>query len=128
MLHLRQTDLPLRGMSYNVVGAEQGNVPVSAFVVHAPPGKRVGLHVHPYDEVVFVIEGRARWAIDGRLVEAGPGDVLVVKAGEVHGFETVGADTLVQIDVHANPTFEQTAVDVPWPVVNGSERDQSVST
>lgn len=40
-------------------------------------------------------------------VEAGPGDILVVKSGEAHKFRCIGDVNLVQIDVHLGPRFIQ---------------------
>lgn len=44
--------------------------------------------------------------MDGQEFEAGAGDVLVIKAGEVHGFRCTEAP-LVQVDVHLSPTVIQ---------------------
>src|SRR5262249_22213885 len=62
-------------------------------------------HRHPYDEVQFIREGRARYVVEGKEFEAGAGDILVIKAGEGHSFECIGEGRLVQIDVHLSPTF-----------------------
>lgn len=75
------------------------------FVVMAEIGRGPRLHRHRYDELVYVIEGRSRWTVDGREFDAGPGDILVVRAGEKHRF--VSLTPLRQIDIHLNPTFEQ---------------------
>jgi mannose-6-phosphate isomerase-like protein (cupin superfamily) len=40
-----------------------------------------------------------------------PGDILVVKAGELHRFVAIGDEPLVQLDVHLGPRFEQTNVE-----------------
>ena len=104
---VREQDLPFVGMSHQFVGKDQGSVAMSAFLVHAPPGRGPVPHRHPYDEVAFVREGRVRWIVDGVEREGGPGDILVVKAGEVHSFVNIGEETLVQVDVHLNPTFVQ---------------------
>ena len=41
------------------------------------------------------------------LALAGAGDILVIKAGEVHSFRNTGDGPLVQLDVHLSPTFIQ---------------------
>ena len=35
------------------------------------------------------------------------GDILVIKAGEVHSFKCIGDAPLVQLDVHLSPRFIQ---------------------
>lgn len=60
-----------------------------------------------YDEVQIVREGRGLWTVNGEEFEAGAGDILVIKAGEVHGFRCIGDAPLVQVDVHLSPRFIQ---------------------
>lgn len=107
MHRVRQQDLPFIGSSHNFVGAEQGGVGISVFLFNGAPGSGPGPHRHPYDEVQFIREGRGRYVVDGREFEAGAGDILVIKAGEVHGFTCIGDGPLVQVDVHLSPTFIQ---------------------
>lgn len=105
MLRLRQQDLPFVGSSHQFVGADQGDVAVSVFLFNGAPGKGPGPHRHPYDEIQFIQSGRGRWTVNGEEFEAGAGDVLVIKAGEVHGFKCIGDEPLVQLDVHLSPRF-----------------------
>ena len=107
MLRIRQEDLPHVGSSYHFVGADQGNVGISVFLFHGKPGSGPGPHLHPYDEVQFVREGRGIWNVNGQEFEAGAGDILVIKAGEVHSFRAIGETPLVQVDVHLSPRFIQ---------------------
>ena len=85
MYRVRQQDLPFQGSSHHFVGADNGDVNV---------------------EVRF--EGRPR-ALDHRQKDskAGAGDILVIKAGEVHSFRCIGDGPLVQVDVHLSPRFVQ---------------------
>ncbi len=107
MLKLRQSDLPHRGSSHNFVGADNGDVGVSVFLFNGAPGSGPGPHRHPYDEIQFIQAGRGRYVVNGEQFEAGAGDVLIIKAGEVHSFTNIGDAPLVQLDVHLNPTFVQ---------------------
>lgn len=107
MYRIRKEDLPLIGSSYNFVGADHGNVDISVFMFNGQPGRGPGPHRHPYDEVQFILEGRGAWNVNGEEFEAGAGDVLVIKAGEVHSFKCIGEAALVQIDVHLSPRFIQ---------------------
>ncbi len=107
MYRTRQQDLPFLGSSHRFVGADHGDVSVSVFLLSALPGNGPGSHRHPYDEVQFVREGRGLWNVDGHEFEAGAGDILVIKAGEVHSFRCIGEAPLVQLDVHLSPNFIQ---------------------
>jgi quercetin dioxygenase-like cupin family protein len=107
MLKLRQSDLPLRGSSHNFVGADHAGVGVSVFLFNGVPGSGPGPHRHPYDEIQFIQSGRGRYVVNDEEFEAGAGDILVIKAGEIHAFTCIGDVPLVQLDVHVNPTFVQ---------------------
>jgi quercetin dioxygenase-like cupin family protein len=107
MYRVRQQDLPLIGSSHNFVGARNGDVGISVFLFHGQPGSGPGPHRHPYDEVQFIREGRGLWNVNGEAFEAGAGDILVIKAGEVHSFRCIGDAPLVQVDVHLSPEFIQ---------------------
>jgi quercetin dioxygenase-like cupin family protein len=107
MHRVRQEDLPFQGSSHQFVGADNGDVSISAFLLRALPGNGPGPHRHPYDEVQFVREGRGLYVVEGREFEVGAGDILVIKAGEIHSFVCIGEAPLVQVDVHLSPRFIQ---------------------
>jgi quercetin dioxygenase-like cupin family protein len=107
MYRTRQEDLPFKGLSHNFVGADNGAVNISVFLLRAPPGSGPGPHRHPYDEVQFVREGRGAYTVDGVDFEASAGDILVIKAGEIHSFRAIGDAPLVELDVHLSPRFIQ---------------------
>jgi quercetin dioxygenase-like cupin family protein len=55
------------------------------------PGVAFGKHRHPGEEIVYVIEGRLEYQIEGRPpVTLGAGEVLFIRAGEVHAAKNVG--------------------------------------
>jgi len=107
MYRVRQEDLPHRGSSHNFVGADHGDVNISVFLFNGKPDSGPGPHRHPYDEIQFIREGRGRYVVDGKEFEAGAGDILVIKAGEIHSFKCIGDGPLVQLDVHLSPRFIQ---------------------
>ena len=107
MYRIREQDLPFRGSSFNFVGVDNGDVSVSVFLFRGKPGAGPGPHRHPYDEIQFVQEGRGLWVVNGEEFEASAGDILVIKAGEVHRFKNIGDTPLVQLDVHVSPRFIQ---------------------
>lgn len=107
MLRLEQSDLPHRGSSHNFVGADHGGVGISAFLFHGLTGSGPGPHRHPYDEVQCIQSGRGLWVVEGREFEAGAGEILVIKAGEIHSFRCLGPEPLVQLDIHVSSRFVQ---------------------
>jgi mannose-6-phosphate isomerase-like protein (cupin superfamily) len=60
-----------------------------------------GLHVHGKQEERFeVVEGTMRFRLGRKQVIAGPGEVVVVPAGQKHDFANVGdEDALVRVEV-----------------------------
>jgi quercetin dioxygenase-like cupin family protein len=106
MSFINLEQLPFEGMSFEFHG-EKHDAPISAYIVHAPPGKGPPLHTHPYVEVIFMIEGKATVTIgdDTREVEAGA--IAVVPAETPHRFVNCGDTILRQLDIHASRKFVQ---------------------
>lgn len=86
---------------------------VSFFLVDMAPGRGPALHVHPYSETWIVTAGIAEMHIDGEIVVAEPGDILVVPANTPHGFTAVGDERLRMTCIHASDHFIQDWVDEP---------------
>ena len=107
MYRVRQEDLPFKGASHNFIGADNGDTNICAYLFSGLPSQGPGPHRHPYDEVQFIREGRGLYVVDGREFEAGAGDILVIKAGEIHSFKCIGDGPLIQVDVHLSPRFIQ---------------------
>jgi transcriptional regulator with XRE-family HTH domain len=57
-----------------------------------PPGHRTGFHAHPGDEHHIVLSGRIRITQGETVVEAGPGDYVLLDGTLPHDAETVGDD------------------------------------
>lgn len=107
MHRIHRDQLPHQGSSHRFVGADQGDVGMSSFLFDGLPGSGPGPHRHPYDEIQFIQSGRGRYVVEGVEFEAGGGDILVIKAGEVHQFTVIGEERLVQVDVHLSLRFIQ---------------------
>lgn len=84
---------------------------ISFFAVVAPPGKRVGLHVHDYTETWIVQEGRVLFHAAGESVEARVGDIMVVEPQTPHGFDTLGDEELKMMCIHDSPRIVQRFLD-----------------
>ena len=96
-------------------GYQHGDVPVSFFLVDAPPGGGPHLHRHPYAEVFVVQEGRASFTVGGETHEVTGGHIDLagerlagdaaarVRAGVAHVLEgrRVFADLTVEENLRA---------------------------
>ena len=107
MSFLSLEQLPFVGMSYDFIGVDHG-APFSAYIVNAQPGQGPPLHIHPYVEVAFTIEGTAMITVGEEKREVNAGGIVVIPANTPHRFVNSGASILRQIDVHASPRFIQT--------------------
>jgi quercetin dioxygenase-like cupin family protein len=82
---IKRTDLQRRDLS--VQGREVVQVRVDF-----DPGAAFGKHSHPGEEIVYVIEGRLEYQLEGQgPVTLGAGEVLFIPAGAVHAARNVGS-------------------------------------
>ena len=86
-------------------GHEHGDTEISMIFVDAAPGSGPSLHRHDYDEVFVVQEGQATMTAGDREVVVTAGDIVVVPAGQPHGFVNSGDGPLRQIDIHLSPRY-----------------------
>ncbi len=107
MSFLNLEQLPFIGMSYDFVGETHGS-PFSAYIVTARPGQGPPLHIHPYVEVAFTVEGSAMITVGDETREVRAGGIVVIPANTPHRFINSGDTPLRQIDIHASPRFIQT--------------------
>jgi len=52
-------------------------------------GEEVSTHTAPGDALVYILDGKARITIDGKIVEANAGDSIVMPANSPHALEAV---------------------------------------
>ena len=72
------------------------------------PGKGPVLHVHPYDEIFVVQEGRARFFVGDQVIDAEAGETVLGPAGLPHRFINLGPGRLQTFDIHMSPRWIQT--------------------
>jgi transcriptional regulator with XRE-family HTH domain len=56
------------------------------------PGRRTGFHAHPGDEHHLILSGRVRFTQGDTVVEAGPGDYVLLDGTLAHDAEVIGDD------------------------------------
>lgn len=72
------------------------------------PGTGPVLHVHPYDEVFVVQQGRARFFVGDEVIDAEAGETVMGPAGVPHRFVNLGPGRLQTLDIHLSPKWIQT--------------------
>lgn len=72
---------------------EQTDGALAMFEFGVAAGTRVPApHSHDaYDETIYGLEGVLTWTVGGETRDVGPGEVLTIPRGVVHGFDNVGA-------------------------------------
>ena len=107
---IRAADGAHRGgqWSGSVSGEALGSDVIVLFVAHDAVGDGPGRHVHPYDEVFVVTEGRARFEIGDETIDAEAGDVVKGPANVPHRYRNLGPGRLRTIDAHLSREWIQT--------------------
>jgi quercetin dioxygenase-like cupin family protein len=58
-------------------------------------GAGIGLHQHHKDEIYYVVGGRGRYLLDGKVHAVQAGDAMLTRPGSTHAIEQVGDEDLV---------------------------------
>lgn len=59
------------------------------------PGAGIGLHTHHHDEIYYVLEGQARYILDGSVHNVSAGTAMLTRSGSTHGIYQYGEKELV---------------------------------
>jgi quercetin dioxygenase-like cupin family protein len=79
-------------------------------------GNRCATALAPVEEVLTVLAGEVEIQLGESKIVPGSGQSLIVPAGQVHGFQNIGAATLHMHAVLASPIFEAWLVGSAEPV------------
>ena len=77
-------------------------------------GEGPTLHVHPYDEIFMINDGRARFTVGDRTIDAEAGDVVLGPANIPHGYQNLGPGRLDTLDIHLSPEWIQFDLARAW--------------
>ena len=77
-------------------------------------GEGPTLHVHPYDEIFTINEGRARFTVGDRVIDAEAGDIVLGPANIPHGYQNLGPGRLDSLDIHLSPEWIQYDLAEAW--------------
>ena len=65
------------------------------------PGMDTNPHSHPFEQVVYIVEGAVRFHIGDETHEAGPGSVIRIPPDVEHYAEPIGDKPALNLDVFA---------------------------
>ena len=82
----------------------QTNITLLRCATHVA-GEGPTLHVHPYDEIFVITEGRARFTVGDKTIDADAGDVVLGPANIPHGYQNLGPGRLDSLDIHLSPEW-----------------------
>jgi mannose-6-phosphate isomerase-like protein (cupin superfamily) len=91
----------------------QTNVTLIRYVTDVV-GEGPTLHVHPYDEIFTITEGRARFTVGDKIIDAEAGDVVLGPANIPHGYQNLGPGRLDSLDIHLSPEWIQYNLASAW--------------
>lgn len=69
------------------------------------PGMEVNPHSHPFEQLVYIVQGRIRFTIEDEVIEAGPGSLICIPPDAVHCGEPLGDEPVMNLDIF-NPIRE----------------------
>ncbi|MBF9029172.1 cupin domain-containing protein [Rhodobacterales bacterium HKCCE3408] len=94
-------------------GADHGTGVTVLFYSTEERGKGPVWHVHPYDEVFILRQGRALFTIGETRIEAVGGDILIGPAHVPHKFVNLDDARLETTDIHLSDRWIQTNLPDP---------------
>jgi len=104
-------DQPLRGLLEGK--SLQTGITLIRYVTDVV-GEGPTLHVHPYDEIFTITEGRARFTVGDKVIDAETGDVVLGPANVPHGYQNLGPGRLDSLDIHLSPEWIQFNLADSW--------------
>ncbi|MDX6311510.1 MAG: hypothetical protein QOF44_974, partial [Streptomyces sp.] len=84
-----------------LIGPHTGSVHTDLGVGRLQPGGSTDLHVHSYEEAIYVLEGELAVQINDRAHLLVPGDYAFFPIGSLHGFRNPGGTQARWMDVNS---------------------------
>lgn len=100
---LKKNDPPLGSMQGYEHGTNCVIIRYSTDVV----GEGPNLHVHPYDEIFHIVQGRAEFTVGEQTFIAEAGALVIGPANVPHAYKNVGPGRLDSVDVHLSDKWIQ---------------------
>jgi quercetin dioxygenase-like cupin family protein len=94
-------DIPAEQVRPGVTRRAFGTENCMIVMNYCTPGMELSPHSHDFDQIALFTQGRAVYTVGDVRHEVGPGDVLLIPAGETHFCEPIGDGVVHNIDVFA---------------------------
>lgn len=65
------------------------------------PGMQTNPHSHPCEQIVYVVQGKMRFVIEGEEIEVAQGGMVRIPPNAVHFGEPIGDEQVLNLDVFA---------------------------
>lgn len=76
------------------------------------PKNEIGMETHHFDQIIFIVEGRAKAILSGKVSEVGSGDIIFIPQGTLHNVVNLNAKNPLKIisiyssmDIPANSVY-----------------------
>jgi quercetin dioxygenase-like cupin family protein len=63
------------------------------------PGHEPRPHAHPYEQIVYIMQGQIDFHVGDEVIRLGPGGLLTVPPDVMHWGEVVGDEAVLNLDV-----------------------------
>lgn len=100
---LKNSSSPLGSLEGQKYGVDCVVIRYSTDVI----GEGPNLHVHPYDEIFHILEGRAQFTVGEQQFEAAAGSLVIGPANVPHAYKNLGPGRLDSIDFHLSSEWIQ---------------------
>lgn len=74
--------------------------PTKTVLTRVAPGGRFAPHRDPYAHLFYVLEGKGRVMAGTEERTVGPGSIVRVSAGELHGYENTGMEEMLLLSLN----------------------------
>ncbi|MDB2544383.1 cupin domain-containing protein [Woeseiaceae bacterium] len=65
------------------------------------PGMEINPHSHPFEQAVYIVQGKVRFHVGDEVFEGGPGSVIRIPPNIEHYAEPYGDEPVLNLDIFA---------------------------
>jgi len=85
------------------------------------PQNEIGMEVHPFDQAIFIVEGKGKAVLDGKITPVKEGDLIFIPTGTSHNVINLGGQKELKIISFYSSTDIPAAAVYPTKESEGNE-------